>query len=689
MADLNSSYTLFDVYDYKNDKVLSSYNLPKTPLKFVADLSLYPTKDVRWSFGDGTISDSLTAVKYYEFPGVYPITLIVYDCRNNAIVSSYTANVEIKDFIPFSMTFTNLSSNKGYLDLEQSKIHGPWNITATYPSYQNVVNIKYSTLSSSSLNYGAVASKKFAHLEKTRSVLEATYNYYLSAYQYYEIPEISVKNPIPIFAKIDTSNQIVLCDETEADSFFVGTSAFASIYYKDDSVGKTSLIFKFNNTDIGVSEFNNPYLNMTNVALSANIIANNDADHLSITSNGLDGEKTPIESFNIHKTKFYDVEIPFVIKVKDSENYSLKNFNILELSSFNISVLSASNSVISSNYYTVSSLNGTISDIDHGGSFRGFIKFPTLDYSLDNVQLSCSASIQNENLSSFSLSGISSKFNVIPHNYYDIYKINEDFNAAQTLKDLAFQENIKNNPVLFDDFFAAILGSDEYDHDSIGVKIYESIENFIMNNHDVDTENVKALMSDLRLVDSDELIFDKSILNYPETIKRVVSLASVKLNNLIGTTNKFDQNFDIKGYSQKDVYGRNIGNRINTTQYTISAGTPIVALEKFSNTYTLLNTYQPLCAGTGSFYNLSAYTSDWGWPMVLPTVFNPSLDFDKYYTFFEYVSGYDNTIVGNIIDFNNSKTTINSQSANNSYMYGAGGVFDTMFLDALYQSLSL
>jgi hypothetical protein len=100
-------------------------------------------------------------------------------------------------------------------------------------------------------------------------------------------------------------------------------------------------------------------------------------------------------------------------------------------------------------------------------------------------------------------------------------------------------------------------------------------------------------------------------------------------------------------------------------------------LEKFSNVYTLLNTYQPL----SSTYPLSSYSQDWGWPLVLPDIVNFS-DIEKYYLFFEYVEQYDNTPIGGIIDFNNNKTTISIDDINND-------TFKHMSMDTLYQMLEL
>ena len=708
MPDLRTTYTTFDVYDYKNENVLSSYSLEATPFKFVPDLSLFPNKDVVWSFGDGTTSKSLTATKYYNFPGVYAVNLLVFDCQNNALVSSYSQNVEVKDYIPYTLQFTNLSSNKGYLELPQSVINGPWNLVATYPWYQPVTNIVYDVNGSGSSNFFAVQADKFVHLRRTYSIFDTLTNTAIQNVQYYEVPEIKLNNTVRLFAKIDENN-IVNCDENDIDAFFVGVSASKSVYYKDDTVGNTSILFKFTTNGTVVSEKTVDYMNNLGVLLSADIVPNNLAQRLNITSNGIDGEKTSIDSFDIYHTKYINSKIPFVVKIKDTTNHSLKNFDSIELNDLSITVLSGdyitnedgyyiltengtrlvtSTAVVPSTYYTISSINNTLESNDHGGSFRGYIQFLNLSSPMNAVQLSCFATLSNENLSSFSLSSTSSYFDVLPHDYYDIYKVNENFNASQTMNDLAFQENIKNNPVLFNDFLGAIFGSDNYDHNSIGVKTYEKIANFIQNNSDIDTKNIAALISDMKLVDNEELVFNRSSTNYPEDIDRIANLASVSLEKLIGTTNKFNQNFDPKGHVQKDTYGKNIGDQLDVVTDVITAGVPIVALEKFSNSYKLLNTYQPLCAGSGNQYTLSQYSSDWGWPLVLPSQFTPT-DFEKYYVFFEYVDGYDNTVIENIIDFTNDNTTINGPTPPNAYLFADDGIFNSMFLDSLYQSLSI
>jgi hypothetical protein len=159
----------------------------------------------------------------------------------------------------------------------------------------------------------------------------------------------------------------------------------------------------------------------------------------------------------------------------------------------------------------------------------------------------------------------------------------------------------------------------------------------------------------------------------------------------MGYENKFSNNFDPKNRASKDEYGKNLGNEINTSTYTITAGKNIVALEKFSNNYINLNTHIPLCASDISIinntYKLSAYNETWGWPLVLPTNFN-SVDFEKYYVFFEYVELYDNTISDNTLIFNNSETNISKASTYDD-LYKENGIFDYMIREKLVTQLGL
>ena len=67
MSNINTTYALFEVVDYKNENVLSSYNLGITPFTFKADIAttnLYSNvnkAEALFDFGDGTVGSGLTA----------------------------------------------------------------------------------------------------------------------------------------------------------------------------------------------------------------------------------------------------------------------------------------------------------------------------------------------------------------------------------------------------------------------------------------------------------------------------------------------------------------------------------------------------------------------------------------------------------------------------------------------------
>ena len=669
-----TTYINFSAIDFTGVNTLSSYALPLTPILFVPDMPKTRDNRVIWNFGDGTETRSFSTNKVYEFPGVYNTTLIVYDCNSNAMISTINKTITIYDYVPF--TFNITASEVEKLEIKCGHISGPLIINAYYPPYQTASNIYYSLTGSNSKNYWDTVKNKFGHLENFYSYYDTTYNYSISSYQYTPINKI-VTNTTNLYAKI-VGNSIVDCLSSDSGAVFVGMHGTKDIYFKDDSLSNLVLtkfwFDKLNNKIPSVSPTTSPYLNNLGITLSAKII-DNPASYLSITSNGVDGEGYSIDSFQINPIKYFNTKIPFVVKIKDIDNMSIKNFDSIPLSSLTITLQTIydaqlvtengeylldedGNSIyatgivgnLSSGDYVIESLNYTLSSQNSGGAFRGYISFNNLSTTniLQNVSLSASGTFISNQLSSYTLSGVSNKFNVYSQNYFDLYKNNEDFNASQTIGDLRFQETMLDKPILFDDFIGAVLGNADSTHETIGLKMYEKIANFVQNTEDIDAceqEYIDSLAQYMGYNDIKEEMYV-----YPERIKHIINLASIDKSKLMGETNKFNENLDIKGHTSKDEYGKNLGDQIDAHTYMVLSSNNIVALEKFGNIYSVLNTQQPMSAT----YPLSAYSSDWGWPLVLPLVFDFK-DIDKYYIFFEYNPQYDNTVIGGIIDFTNPK----------------------------------
>lgn len=735
-----STIVSFSSIDYKGINSLSSYAISLTPISFVPNLnelalSAGNSHRVVWDFGDGTLSKSFSALKYYKFPGVYTVNMIIYDCNNNAQISTESKQISIYDYISFTFNINNSNSrylideignyvvsqngDRIYIDapiveLKCGAITGPFVFNCTYPSYQPTSNIFYSVSGGNCKNYWDIKDNKFSHLDTYQAIYEKTYNHHLSSFQYVEIDKVEV-DTYDVYAKL-IDNKIVTCYENDIGASLIGRKGSKDIYLKSDKIAN-NVSWKFNfdktNNVLPMYKFATNHLNNFGINMKLNVV-DNIPTKLSITSNGLDGEQYGIESFYINPIKYYDTKIPFVLKIKNINNFSIKNFDKIQLSSINITLTSKTfnnsgliyNSIpisyngetisysdggvmtsLSSSNYNVFSLNDTLSAQDSGGSFRGYIIFPSVSSNkvLENILINISGNFTSDQLSSYTLSGSSNKFSVYPHNYFDIYKKNENFNAEHTLMDLRFQETMFEKDVLFKDFLGGVLGNENSDHNGLGLKIYEKISNFVSNTQDIDNcevDNINSLGTMMSYNDINEENYQ-----YPENIKRLLNLTSVSKTNLLGTSNKFKQNLDVWGRTSKDEYGINIGEKINTLTYRVSAGTPIVALEKFSNTYNLLNTYQPISAVGSRIYSLSSYNSDFGWPMVLPSDFTFK-DFEKYYLFFEYDEKIDGRVVGGLVDFENEKTTIKSNLSQND-LFKDNGIVDSLFNDSLYKSLNL
>lgn len=629
----NLQFTDFIVLDYNNQNVLSSYALEETPLKFIPNEFNDIKTRILWDFGDNTFSSSISAIKFYENPGIYNVKMTTYDCFSNAIVSIYNKNIFIYDFLnlTFNIEFKNPSFDDNFT-IECGKISGPIFFNATYPKKFNPIDIFYRVKNSDSGYYFDGIDNKYNHLKKTYSFFEKISNNKINSEQFLEIDKISPET-IPIYAKL-TSSGVELSEPGE-DSFFVGLSGVKEVYFKDDSTGSIQI-----NTFFDKSKFKPESQNILSVSLSAEIIENEDADSLSITSNGLDGEFFPINSFNIDNFKFSNIKIPFVVKIKDVDNFSLKNFPLSTMENTTITVLS-SNEIVDQDYYDVETVKY------ENGSFLGTITF-NLDHKVSDVQIDVVGNYTNNQNTTFSLRGSSNRFDVYPQNFINLLKINEDFDSTETFKDLRFQEFLIDKGMLFDDFMRSIFGDSESTYDTLGKKIYEKIMNFIDNVANVDRDEIFSLISQMEMVGMDSNLFGNNSFTYPEKIKRLLDISSISKNKLLGTDNQFRENFNTRGQSSKEIFGINLGNEIDTNTFMVSAGTPIVALEKFSGDYILLNTEQPVEHVGNTSYPLSAYDFDWGWPLVLPDDYTYD-NLVEYYIFFEYVDQIDGTIYNNTI----------------------------------------
>jgi hypothetical protein len=247
------------------------------------------------------------------------------------------------------------------------------------------------------------------------------------------------------------------------------------------------------------------------------------------------------------------------------------------------------------------------------------------------------------------LSGESALFNVYPSTgQYNITKINENFNAQNFYKDLRYQEILFDQNIFFDQFLGTIVGGISAQPYELGKVVYEKIANFVSNNSDADKCNVNQLLS---FCEELSLQFEEYNYPFPPQIRRLVDILSIKHKLLWGERNTFNENFDKKGYINSTKYGINLNNQIDAFSGTITSGSPIVALELFSNLFTIVNKTNILGYALSSVLPLSTYSYDWGWGLVAPKSLSGT-DIMNYYAFYEYNNITENSFYNNTLNWN-------------------------------------
>lgn len=692
MSNVNSTYIDFDIIDYKNSSVsLSSYNTSLTPFKFSPIIPSEFGENVRvlWDFGDTAASTEYSPLYSYKLPGKYTVKLFVYNKYNQATRADIEKTVTVLDFVEdnFITTTSSLNLSCGILSNEIK-------IYQSLPYYYTDSTINYSVSGSNTQNYFNLLTNKYNHLSRYNSLFTKKYIQSTNSYELVEVDSISL--PLStLYAKL-VNNTLTLQLTGDSTSIVVGASGVGSVYYRDDLPdNRFNLIF---------SRQYGKDINPLNITLSGLVVENKDSSKLSITSNGVDGDSEPLSSFNISPIKFNNSKIHFVVKLKDRNNNTIKNVNPFVLngtSTNSIKIRLIGTNTISTSSYSISSLQSTLTALTGGGYFRGYIEYTdALTYPLTGVSLSASATniqtVSGTNLPS--VSGSSTSFSIYPPNYFKVYKKGEDIDGEAIYKSLRFQESLLDKEIFFGDFLGSIFGNADSDNEALSKKVNERILNFVDNNANIDTAEISKLLSMSQMLDSDNTIFDQNLSNFPNKIQRLISLLSVKKSKLFGVQNKFVENFNSLGFLNKETYGKNLGEKVDPYTFLVTPGVDIVAYEKYSRKYTLLNTYQPLLGVfetasidtelgdeiltetditllTESNYLIIDYNDTWGWPLILPTNFVAD-DIPKYYDFYTFNNTFANNYVGGVLDMN--ITNIQDDE-----------YYDAVILNTLYQSLSL
>ena len=398
---------------------------------------------------------------------------------------------------------------------------------------------------------------------------------------------------------------------------------------------------------------------------------------LLVNSNGIEDA-----IFNIFPIKYVGEAVQFVIQLQDVNGYIVKDYPPLSLSNLSLS-LSVSNGNYLNNI-SFSSNFGTLSSLSQGGFFKGYFVSPI---TANDVSLKAVYTDSNLNLT-----GYSSTFSIYSSaGLYQLRKVNENFNQANAYKSLATQPILIDKTALFDAFLGQIVGNSNSDPNTLGIETYEKISNYISNIDDIDYCNLQQLKS---LLDNVNATYQDFNYNYPPSFRRLVDILSVKHKNLFGQLNQYQGNFDNKGFVKSNKYGLNKGAQLDILTSILCAGSgvnpnSIVVYEKFSEQYNLVNSnlvnlpsYRTTTFDLSTF-ELSGFNNSWGWGLVLPPGVSGT-DVSKYYDFYQFVPGTQNSLLQKFIDFNNPNNTLYITNSSYSNFVKQGGIMDNILLYSLY-----
>lgn len=727
----------FNVYDYTGTQTLSTYTLDITPLYFVPDFttsSLLSSAQsisnnlIHWDFGDGTSANTLTASHVYKWPGNYNVTLTIYDGYGNAYDSSYNPTVQVHDFVPTTLTWQPfLSANT-----LSAKVMGPFYVN-TFNSWQS-----YPALSANGYTINFYASgaggdfitatdfykSRWSHL-RTLSQFFAVENLFNNV-QYVNVDALTATQTL-LYANIQ-NNQIQICGPSDPGATLVGTSGYCQIFYADDSIKdivNNTPVYLF--ATIDSSKFQDSFTlrkNLYNyvdypkigyqnldpavIAIQRNTSFYAPATGLAISTTGITGEGTLSSSvssiFNVPNICWQNTEIPYVITLKDINDFTTKFYPPLSSSTANTAAsgLTAFNvqtgAVTIDGYGNISPIQGftffedftTPGAVQQLGSFyKGYFVANT---TVQNCALTASVTVIDPiSLSAVFLSGASNTFNIYTTaGQYNITKINEDWDMSSYYKSLRFQEPLLDYDNFFTNFLGTIVGDINSYPYQLGKTVYEKITNFVSNKADIDNSNVEALIS---FCNELSIQFEQYNYNYPPQLRRIIDLLSVKQQKLWGSQNTYNINFNnnVQLYTDRSI-GPNLGTLIDPNSGIITVGVPIVANELFSGNYTLVNNissfYQSISASSNNTLPLSTYTPDWGWNLVVPNSVTGTA-VSNYYTFFTYISTAAGGYHDNLINWSDTHNTLLSSQNDYALWSNDNGIMQNIISYNLSRGLGL
>ena len=213
---------------------LSGYCFPFDTFTYIADFSttgnIISNKKVIWNFGDGTTSANLTGRHFYSYPGLYPVTLTVFDSGGNGTTSTIMSAVKIFNAVEDVILITN----NGNLVQKSGQANNPifvtrYNSIKTSVSGANtILTLAVSGHNSPFYDAQVYDSDKYAHLKPSAKFAVNT------NLGYTVVDSVTTTNVFLYASPSNSDTSLSLGSSAFNNTYLVGSSGTATFYYVED-----------------------------------------------------------------------------------------------------------------------------------------------------------------------------------------------------------------------------------------------------------------------------------------------------------------------------------------------------------------------------------------------------------------------------------------------------------------------
>lgn len=704
MSDFRYSYVYFDTQNFTGAYSTTGYALSVCPFTFLPRVqnSLdFSNKRILWDFGDGTTSSAVTATHAYNLPGSYTVTMYLYNSGGDAFYNSFDAQVTVYNYINDSIVLSASNLNFIVSDIDSNEF-----LVYRFNSWQNVVGAPDTILLYVSGNNAPYIDEqqfnkdKYGHLKKYSQFYQLQFNTGLQIFEYAPTNNVTTTSE-KLYARLSDTKQVIPCASTDIGSVFAGTSGYAQCAYKDDlptSTHPTLIFASFNNI-----EFKDPNTANVDIPITTRQMVGTRAQSFYCTLSVLQPNQifissTGVSAMKLNAVQFANARIPFVVQAANGADAPCKYLSNLKRVDAAGALSANTIKIYAIDATTQQTLTSAIVD-DFGefqnyntGIYKGYCSFSA---PLTGVKLVAVASVSGS-CGTYQLSATTDDIEIVADDLA-LFKINENYDQAAKYKSYRFQETLLDKEVFFDSFLGTVVGNISAGADALGKRIHEKQANFVDNTQFVDACNIDGLYALKDMLNANISQFDRYNFGLPAELQRAMNIISIKHSKLWGVTNEYNENFDNRGYLNSSTYGFNLGERLDALTTILTAGSAagtIVAYERFSGNYKLINTdilsstHINFIDAAKQTYALSAYNNFWGWGLVLPLTFDATT-FDQYYYFYKHIPTPAGDILNSIINWSDPLTTISRTQSSYNTWSTSNGLMEKLIQQALYNGLAL